>query len=76
MKLGKQIENTMHLVECEGGMEVGGSKTVEELRADGYKDAILESKPDAECEENWEEFPDCWVQSWTTKENEEEEIDN
>jgi len=64
MKLGKKINEEMLLVECENGIEVNGTRTEEELREDGYKNAceIERHSEGAECE--WVEYPDCWVQVW------------
>lgn len=64
MYLGKFIEGQMTLVECEGGHEVGGNRTEEELRQDGFKNACLVEKPSETAVESWQEYEDCFVQVW------------
>ena len=58
----------MHLVECENGTEVMGTRTVEELYADGYKNVCEVEKPSETAIESWEEFSDCFVQVWNESE--------
>ena len=59
MKLGKFINNEVDLIEVEDGMEVNGSRTEQELYANGYKKACL-------CHEDgetvWTEYPTCLVE--------------
>lgn len=64
MYLGKLENKEMTLVECEGGHEVGGERTEEELRQEGYKNACLVEKPSEEATESWQEYEDCFVQVW------------
>ena len=72
MKLGKKNEqDEMLLVECEGGKEVNGERTVEELRADGYKDVCTVAPPSEEATCTYDEYDACFVQVW----HEEEHID-
>lgn len=68
MYLGKFENGQMALVECEGGQEVGGVRTEEELRQGGYKNACLVEKPSETATETWQEFPDCFVQVWEEQE--------
>lgn len=58
----------MLLVECENGIEVGGSRTVEELYADGYKDLCEVEKPSETSVLSWQEFDTCFVQIWNEPE--------
>lgn len=64
MYLGKFENEQMTLVECEGGHEVGGVRTEEELRQDGFKNACLVEKPSETAVESWQEYEDCFVQVW------------
>ena len=64
MKVGKLNDQVMTLVECENGKEVGGSRTVEELYADGYKDVCEVTKPSEDSVESWQEFESCFIQVW------------
>lgn len=64
MYLGKFENEQMTLVECEGGHEVGGNRTEEELRQGGYKNACLVEKPSETAVESWQEYEDCFVQVW------------
>lgn len=64
MKVGKFINQAMALVECEDGREVGGSRTLEELYADGYKDVCEVAKPSEDSVESWQEFESCFIQAW------------
>ena len=69
MKVGKyNNQNEMLLVECENGIEVGGSRTVEELHADGYKDVCEVERPSETAELSWQEFDTCFVQIWNEPE--------
>lgn len=68
MYLGKFENEQMTLVECEGGHEVGGNRTVEELRQGGYKNACLVEKPSETAVETWQEYGDCFVQVWEEQE--------
>ena len=70
MKVGKFNGQTMTLVECEDGKEVGGSRTVEELYADGYKDVCEVAKPSEDSVESWQEFESCFIQVWNEPETE------
>lgn len=66
MKLGKKNEyDDMVLVECEHGMEVKGTRTEEELREDGYKNACEIERPSDSAICEWLEYTDCWVQVWS-----------
>ena len=67
-KLNKQGE--MQLVECENGIEVRGTRAVEELYADGYKNVCEVERPSETAIESWEEFGDCFVQVWAEPESE------
>lgn len=71
MKLGKLINQTITLVECENGQEVGGSRTEDELYADGWKKACLTPKENPTDTERWEEYTTCLVQTWITEPREE-----
>lgn len=73
MYLGKFIEEQMTLVECEGGHEVGGIRTEEELRQGGYKNACLVEKPSETAVETWQEYDDCFVQVWEEQEQVDED---
>lgn len=64
MYLGKLQNEQMTLVECEGGHEVNGNRTEEELRADGYKNACMVERPSETAVETWQEYNDCYVQVW------------
>lgn len=64
MYLGKLENEGMTLVECEGGHELGGERTEEELRQDGFKNACLVEKPSETAVESWQEYEDCFVQIW------------
>jgi len=64
MKLGKKIDETMLLVECEHGMEVGGERTTEELYADGYKDVCEVERPSDSAWCSYEDYGTCYVQVW------------
>lgn len=64
MYVGKFENEQMTLVECEGGHEVGGVCTEEELRHDGFKNACLVEKPSETAVESWQEYEDCFVQVW------------
>ena len=57
-------------MECENGMEVGGTRTVEELYADGYNDACEVERPSETAVESWQEFDACFVQTWNEPEPE------
>lgn len=73
MKLGKIIDGIVTLVECEGGMEVNGTRTEDELYADGWKKACLTPKENPTDTERWEEYPTCLVQTWEREESTSEE---
>lgn len=60
MKLAKQTNGTMNLVEVEDGHEVGGDRTEQQFYADGYKKAC-EYHGEAQ-ETEWVEYPTCWVE--------------
>ena len=64
MKVGKFINQAMALVECEDGREVGGSRTLEELHADGYKDVCEVEKPSDTATCTYEDYETCYVQVW------------
>ena len=65
MKVGKLNEfGEMLLVECEQGMEVGGSRTTEELYVDGYKDVCEIERPSEDAVMTWQEYEGCFVQVW------------
>lgn len=69
MKVGKyNNQGEMLLVECENGIEVGGSRTVEELYADGYKDLCEVEKSSEKAILSWQEFDTCFVQIWNEPE--------
>lgn len=70
MKVGKFINQEMALVECENGTEVGGSRTVEELYADGYKDVCEVERPSEDSVESWQEYETCFIQVWNEPETE------
>lgn len=74
MKLAKQINGTMNLVEVEDGHEVGGDRTEQQLYDDGYKKACLTEKPSETATEEWNEYPSCWVQSWNEPQEEQEDF--
>ncbi len=66
MKVGKITkQGKMLLVECENGIEVGGTRTTEELYADGYKDVCEVERPSETSIESWQEFNTCYVQVWS-----------
>lgn len=74
MFLGKIINNSIELVECEQGKELNGEKTVEQLYALGYKKACLTDKNSDSDIESWVEYLTCIVQEWLPSyENIEEE---
>lgn len=60
MKLARQTNGTMNLVEVEDGHEVGGDRTEEQLYLEGYKKAC-EYHGEAQ-ETEWVEYPTCWVE--------------
>lgn len=64
MKVGKFINQAMALVECEDGREVGGSRTLEELYADGYKDVCEIERPSETAVCTYAEYATCYVQVW------------
>ena len=64
MYLGKFIEGQMTLVECEGGHEVGGERTLEELYADGYKNVCTVEQPGETATCTYDEYDTCFVQVW------------
>ena len=68
MYLGKLNGEKMMLVECEDGREVGGIRTEQELREEGYKNACLVEKPSETAVETWQEYDDCFVQVWVESE--------
>ena len=71
MKVGKyNNQGEMLLIECEHGVEVGGSRTVEDLYADGYKDVCEVAKPSESSVESWQEFETCFIQVWNEPEAE------
>lgn len=70
MKVGKYVNGEMQLVTCEQGKEVGDSRTVEELYADGYKDVCEVEKPSEDSVESWQEFESCFIQVWNEPETE------
>lgn len=63
-------QGEMQLVECENGIEVMGTRTVEELYAGGYKNVCDVEKSSDTAIESWEEFDDCYVQVWAEPESE------
>ena len=75
MKLGKKIDETMLLVECEQGMEVGGERTTEELYADGYKDVCEVERPSDSAWCSYEDYGTCYVQVWHDEEAEYRELE-
>ena len=70
MKVGKFINQAMALVECENGKEVGGSRTVEQLYVDGYKDVCEVEKPSETSVMSYQEFETCFIQVWNKPEAE------
>lgn len=60
MKLGKIKDGAVELIEVEGGKELGGVRTEEQLYAEGFKKAC--PTPDGTGE--WIEYPTCFVQEW------------
>lgn len=66
MKLAKQINGQINLVEVEDGHEVGGDRTEHQLYADGYKKACGDGQGDGE----WVEHPTCFV--WVERQEEPE----
>ena len=57
MKLGRKQNNDINLVEVENGHEVNGERTEEQLYAEGYKKACVNTENDGE----WVEYPTCFV---------------
>ena len=73
MKVGKFNDyGEILLIECEQGMEVGGSRSVEELYAEGYKDVCEIEKPGEDAVVSYQEFEGCFVQVWEEEHPEEE----
>lgn len=64
MKVGKIAEGEMLLIECEGGIEVDGTRTVKELYEDGYKDVCEVARPSETAVEKWQEYETCFIQVW------------
>lgn len=58
------------LIECEHGVEVGGSRTVEQLYADGYKDVCVVERPSETAILSYQEFESCFIQVWNEPEPE------
>lgn len=65
MKIGKYDNyEEMLLIECEGGKEVNGERTVEQLYNEGYKDVCEVEKPSDTATCTYEDYGTCYVQVW------------
>lgn len=73
MKLGKITNGQITLVECEGGLEVNGTRTEMQLYEEGYKKSCLTPKENDTDVEEWAEYPNCIVQTWKGEEQPSEE---
>lgn len=73
MKLGKITNGNITLVECENGIEVGGTHTEEYYYSQGYKKVCLTEKDNDTDIEGWSEYHTCIVQTWEREESTSEE---
>ena len=75
MKVGKFNDfGDMLLVECESGKEVNGSRTLEELYADGYKDVCEVEAPSETATCTYDDYGTCYIQVWHEQEEPTSEI--
>lgn len=58
MKIAKKTDEGVILVEVENGIEVGGTRSEQDLYTDGFKKACPSPSGTGE----WIEYPTCFVQ--------------